>query len=118
MEYNISRKSQLDARELLLLDSEVKNYGKNMFVAYILWYFLGLFGGHRFYTGRTGSAIFQLILTITVIGLAVNWIWWIVDAFLVHKWVKEYNYQIENRILDQILYDRGYNPYSTNYGYS
>ena len=49
MDYALHRKSQLDTRELLLLESEVKNQGKNMFVAYILWYFLGIVGGHRFH---------------------------------------------------------------------
>lgn len=103
MSYNIMRKSQLDTRELLLLDSEVKIQSKNMVVAYILWYFLGVVGGHRFYMGKTGTAIVQLILSITVIGLIVTSIWWIVDAFLVHTWVKEHNESIESRMIDQIL---------------
>lgn len=107
MDYAMSRKSQLDTRELMLLESEVKNQGKNMVVAYILWYFLGLFGGHRFYMGRTGTAVTQLILSITVIGLIATCIWWIVDAFLVHTWVKQYNAEIENRIIDRIFLDRG-----------
>lgn len=107
MNYALSKKSQLDSRELLLLDSEVKNRGKNMFVAYILWYFLGLFGGHRFYMGKTGTAVTQLILSITVIGMIVTGIWWIVDAFLTHSWVKEHNANIENQVIDQIMYNRG-----------
>ncbi|WP_059050084.1 TM2 domain-containing protein [Paenibacillus senegalimassiliensis] len=110
MDYALSRKTQLDTRELLLLDSEVKNYGKNMVVAYILWYFLGMFGGHRFYMGRTGSAVAQLILSITVIGMIVTSIWWIVDAFLVHAWVKDHNAQLENRVIDRIFADRGRSP--------
>lgn len=110
MDYGISRKSQLDTRELLLLEAEVKNRGKNMFVAYILWYFLGIFGGHRFYMGRNGSAIAQLILSITVIGMIATAIWWIVDAFLLHTWVKEHNAMVENRVIDQIFMDRGRSP--------
>ena len=104
------RKSQLDARELMLLDSEVKSQGKNMVVAYVLWYFLGFLGGHRFYMGKTGSAVAQLILSITVIGLIATFIWWIIDAFVLHTWVKEHNYSIENRIIDQIGQNRGFVP--------
>ncbi|MCL6456860.1 MAG: TM2 domain-containing protein [Gorillibacterium sp.] len=104
------RKSQLDARELMLLDSEVKNQGKNMVVAYVLWYFLGVVGGHRFYMGKTGSAVVQLILSITVVGLIVTLIWWIVDAFQLHNWVKEHNYTIENRIIDQLTNNRDFVP--------
>jgi len=103
VDLNVMRKSQLDARELLLLESEVKNQGKNMVVAYILWYFLGIFGGHRFYMGKTGTAITQLILSITVIGMIATGIWWVVDAFLLHTWVKDRNRQIENEVMDSIL---------------
>lgn len=103
MDLNVMRKSQLDARELLLLESEVKNQGKNMVVAYILWYFLGVFGAHRFYMGKTGSAIAMLVLTITVIGMIATGIWWVVDAFLVHTWVKDHNRTVENKVLDSIL---------------
>ncbi|MNH97179.1 TM2 domain protein [compost metagenome] len=107
MDYTMSRKIQLDSRELLLLDSEVKNQGKNMVIAYVLWYFLGIFGGHRFYMGKTGSAVAQLILSLTMIGMIVTGIWWIVDAFLTHSWVKEHNQVLENRIIDQIVHNRG-----------
>lgn len=114
MDYNITRKLQMDARELLLLDSEVKNQGKNIIVAYILWYFLGIFGAHRFYMRKTGSAIAQLILSITVIGLIVSSIWWIVDAFILHTWVKEHNRSLENHLIDQILNQRRFVPQATN----
>jgi TM2 domain-containing membrane protein YozV len=110
MNYNIARKSQMDARELLLLESEVKSQGKNMVVAYVLWYFLGLFGGHRFYMNRKGSAIAQLILSITGIGMIVTFVWWVVDAFLLHQWVKDRNQDVENRIIEQIVASRSHTP--------
>lgn len=110
MDYAMSRKAQLDTRELLLLESEVKSQGKNMVVAYVLWYFLGMFGAHRFYMGRTGSAVAQLVLSVTIIGTIVTGIWWFVDAFLVHTWVKEHNAEVENRLIDRIFMDRGRSP--------
>ncbi|WP_188890572.1 TM2 domain-containing protein [Paenibacillus radicis (ex Gao et al. 2016)] len=102
MNFNVAQKSQLDARELLLLDQEVKNRGKNMVIAYVLWYFLGIFGGHRFYTGRTGSAIALLILSLTGLGLFITFIWWVVDAFLLHQWIKDHNQAIEAQVLNEI----------------
>ncbi|NMM54019.1 TM2 domain-containing protein [Paenibacillus aquistagni] len=110
MNYNIGLKSQLDTRELLLLDQEVKDRGKNMVIAYVLWYFLGLFGGHRFYMGRTGSAVAQLILSITVIGMIVTFIWWVVDAFTLHNMVKERNYEVENQVIHSIMMSRPPGP--------
>ncbi|MBW7476527.1 TM2 domain-containing protein [Paenibacillus oenotherae] len=100
---NIALKSQLDARELLILDQEVRNQGKNMMVAYVLWFFLGIFGGHRFYMKKTGSAVAQLVLTLTVVGYLVTCIWVIVDAFLLHTMVKEENKEVEDRILHALL---------------
>lgn len=108
--YNISKKSQMDARELMLLDSELKRQGKNMVVAYILWYFLGIFGGHRFYMGKTGSAVAQLILSLTVIGMIVTTVWWIVDAFLLHTWVRDHNAVVEDRLIDEISMQGSYPP--------
>ncbi|TJY39894.1 TM2 domain-containing protein [Cohnella pontilimi] len=93
----------MDARQLMLLESEVKSQGKNMFLAYVLWYFLGLLGGHRFYMQKKGSAVAMLILSITVIGLIVTGIWIIVDAFLLHTWVKDHNRQLEYKLVHEIL---------------
>lgn len=103
-------KSQLNTKELLILESEVKNQGKSMLVAYVLWYFLGMLGGHRFYIGKTGSAIAQLVLTITVVGMVVTGVWWIVDAFLLHSYVRDKNQEVETEILSQILAQRNQQP--------
>lgn len=35
---------------------------KSKLVAYLMWFFLGAFGAHRFYTRRTTSALIQLAL--------------------------------------------------------
>lgn len=100
----IALKSRLDTRELLLLESEVKNQGKNMIVAYVLWYFLGVFGAHRFYMKKTGSAIAMLILSITLVGMIVTGIWVIVDVFLVHAWVRDHNRALEYRLINELLH--------------
>ncbi len=53
---------------------------RNRFVAALLAFFLGLLGAHRFYTGRTGSGIVMLVLTITVVGMLVSAPWSLIDA--------------------------------------
>ena len=45
-------------------------------VALILWFFLGMFGVHRFYVGKIGSGILYLC-TVGLFGLG-----WFVDLFL------------------------------------
>ncbi|WP_156291498.1 TM2 domain-containing protein [Oceanobacillus salinisoli] len=66
---------------------------KSIALAYVLWFFLGQIGIHRFYTGRVGTGIIQLLLGISgwatswiLIGylpLTVLWIWLFIDIFLI-----------------------------------
>ena len=79
-----------DTRVLMLFDANKKI----AVAAYILWLFLGWFGGHNFYLGRTGVAIAQLILTLTVIGWIITIIWVFVDGFLIPSWVRRENNQL------------------------
>lgn len=75
---------------------------KTVIVAYLLWFFLGLLGGHNFYLKRTWIAIAQLILSIagliTVVSLIISAIWVLVDAFLIPGWVRVQN----NRLVAQL----------------
>lgn len=64
---------------------------KSVGIAYLLWLFLGLFGVHRFYTGRTKSAIAMLILTLTGAGVIVSLPWWVIDVFRVPGHVNRHN---------------------------
>lgn len=89
-----------DQRAMMMYDASKKS----AVVAYLLWFFVGMFGAHRFYLGRTGSAALMLIgtilsalLTVVVIGLigiAIIGIWVLVDAFLIPGMVEEHNKQL------------------------
>jgi TM2 domain-containing membrane protein YozV len=76
-----------DARVLMLYEANKKT----ALVAYILWFFLGLFGAHNFYLGRTGVAVAQLILSLTIVGMVITIVWALVDAFLIPGWVRRQN---------------------------
>jgi TM2 domain-containing membrane protein YozV len=76
-----------DTRALMLYEANKKT----ALVAYILWFFLGLVGGHNFYLKRTGVAVTQLILTLTLVGMVVTIVWAFVDAFLIPGWVRNQN---------------------------
>ncbi|CAN7311636.1 TM2 domain-containing protein [Mesorhizobium caraganae] len=84
----------LSTQEQILIEQRVTNEAKSAGVAYLLWFFLGGLGAHRFYFDRTGSAIGQLLLFIFgwmllvaggvgAILLVALGIWVLVDAVLI-----------------------------------
>ncbi len=93
-----------DAQALMAFEAGKKSVG----LAYVLWFFLGGFGAHRFYMGRSGSAVAILLLNIfgwctLFIGLgfvllfAVG-VWLLVDAFLIPGWVRISNAMLMARL--------------------
>lgn len=76
-----------DTRALMLFEANKKT----ALVAYLLWFFVGILGGHNFYLKRTGVAVTQLILSITVVGLVITVFWVLVDAFLIPGWIRNQN---------------------------
>jgi len=69
---------------------------KSSGVAYLLWFFLGGIGAHRFYLGRTGSGLLYLILFVLTIltggimGIVMG-IWLLTDLFLIPGMVATHN---------------------------
>ena len=84
-----------DARAMMMFEANKKD----ACIAYILWFFLGYFGAHNFYLKRTGAAVAQLLLTLTIVGLLITFFWHLVDAILIPGWVRREN----NRLLAWML---------------
>jgi TM2 domain-containing membrane protein YozV len=76
-----------DARAMMMFEVNKKE----VCVAYVLWLFLGYFGAHNFYLKRTGIAVLQLLLTLTIVGMAITVFWHLADAFLIPGWVRREN---------------------------
>lgn len=74
---------------------------KDALIAYLLWFFFGMFGAHRFYSSRVGSGVAMLVISLVSIPLCLIligyltyfavFIWWIVDAFLIPSWIQQHN---------------------------
>lgn len=58
---------------------------KDVGVAYLMWFFLGIFGGHRFYLGQTGLGILYLF-TLGLCGVGT-----LVDLFILAGAVRKVN---------------------------
>jgi TM2 domain-containing membrane protein YozV len=56
---------------------------KSRAATFLLCFFLGGFGAHRFYVGRPVSAVIQLFLTCSMIGLVVSAPWVLVDLVFI-----------------------------------
>ena len=93
-----------DTQALLAFESNKKSAG----VAYLLWFFTGGVGGHRFYLGRTGSAVCQavlgilgfltLILFVGFFLLGALGIWLLIDLFTLGGMVDEHNRKLVDRL--------------------
>ncbi len=44
---------------------------KSLLVAYLLWFFLGYVGAHRFYLGKLISGLVMLVLSAVVLALTI-----------------------------------------------
>lgn len=82
---------------------KLKQKQKSTLVAFVLWWFVGIFGGHRFYMKKPHAVTMLIlgvlgILTMTfLVGfvfLIIVWIMMIVDAFKIPTWVTDYNIEI------------------------
>lgn len=112
-------KSELSNQELMLVNSEVEKNSKNAVVAYLLWWFTGFMGGHRYYFGKTGSAIamtliFWLLIWALGLGALITGIWALVDVFQIHNWINDDKHSQENSAIQQIMLRRQLRNNSNN----
>lgn len=103
----------VSTEQQILIEQRVTNEAKSIGASYLLWFFVGYLGGHRFYLGRKGSAIAMMLLSIfgvilSVVGigfilLIVVGVWALVDAFLIPGMVAEQKNKVRNDLLQQAM---------------
>jgi len=93
---SILQKQGLTSEELQMLSIEMSNKRKSSGATWLLWLFTGVLGGHRFYLGKTGSAVLMLI---TLGGFGF---WTFIDLFLINGMIRNTNEKIENELLSEI----------------
>lgn len=89
-------------------------------VAYVLWFFFGVFGAHRFYTGHKKSAVVWACTG----GLFI--VGWLVDFFMVAQMVESHNKRVFHQGMveagNSLLFESEYtavpaaNPYAAPFG--
>lgn len=86
----------LDAQELLVLRQEVERRKKSAAATWILWLFLGVIGGHRFYLENFGRGI-AMFLTLGGLG-----IWYLIDAFFIPRALRRNEENVQQEVLLEI----------------
>ncbi len=80
---------------------------KSAFIAYVLWFFLGYFGAHRFYLkasyamGMLVICLLSILLSVVAIGyigFLVLGVWWLIDAFLIPGMLERANIALVRQI--------------------
>jgi len=107
----------LTTQQQILIEQRVTNEAKSIAVAYVLWFFTGSLGGHRYYLGRTGSAVAMTILFVLglltiafgvgAVFLAAVGVWALVDAFLIPGMVQELRTKLRDELTRSFLFAAG-----------
>jgi TM2 domain-containing membrane protein YozV len=102
----------LTTQDQILIEQRVANEAKSVGLAYILWFFFGLIGGHRLYLGyktsgmaMLGLLVLALVTAAIVVGGAIFaglCVWALVDAFLIPGMVQEQKNEIRRRLATDI----------------
>ena len=96
---------QLTPAELSYVEQRVANDSPVTGMAYFLWLFGFFVSAHRFYLGRPGTALLQIMSYFVAIGF----IWLFIDLFLIPGMVRDKKNAVRGEVLSQLAgpdYDR------------
>ncbi|MEC5422016.1 TM2 domain-containing protein [Virgibacillus sp. C22-A2] len=93
---NLILKRDLSAEQLSMVDAEVERQGKNKLILYVLWWFTGVIGGHRYYLGDIGYAIG---MTLTLGGFGI---WALIDVFIIGKRLETKTTLLEREVIEKV----------------
>ena len=88
------------------IDNRLSNQGKNGLIAWLLWFFVGGVGAHRFYLGRSGSGIVMALVSLFIspfLFFLPTFIWIILDALMMNTMVKEENMKVQKEAEHEVL---------------
>lgn len=105
----------LPTDQQMLIEQRVANEAKSTGLAYVLWFFLGGLGMHRFYLGRPLSGIILLLMVPAGIFMMlaqnrfgaflviVGVLWLIVDAFLIPGMVNRSRQKVRRDLINRAM---------------
>ena len=125
---SIEAQKHLTDRELIIFNSELDRKRKSTVIAYVLYFFLGAIGGHKFYMGKPLMGFFYILAclgslvfagtasatssgaedastTLAVSSLFVLWfsIMILLDLFTIPRQIKKQEERTRNDLLTRLL---------------
>ncbi|MFM2064614.1 MAG: hypothetical protein RLZZ507_4285 [Cyanobacteriota bacterium] len=129
---SIQAQKNLTDRELIIFNSELDRKRKSTTIAYILYFFLGSIGGHKFYIGKPIMGLLYIILlfsgcflelggvasaydtsitsedasivlAVGLLPLGLLGIMMLLDLFTIPRQIKKHEERVSNDILVQLL---------------
>ena len=91
----------LNERELLIYRDRIEQRKKAPLITWLLWFFMGGVGGHRYYLGNVGRGI---AMTLTLGGLGI---WALIDGFFIPGALRKDAAEAEAVVLEEIALMRG-----------
>ena len=102
---------QSNFNELNYIEQRVNSSAPNIFVAYLIWFFLGYLGIHRMFLGQPKGVIMLIVCALSfvlsivmvgVLGFFILFIWWVYDAIQIPKWIEAKKEQLRSEIRSQM----------------
>ncbi|WP_135553379.1 TM2 domain-containing protein [Paenibacillus cymbidii] len=93
---NLLLKSSLTPQQVAIVQGEVEKNRKSKGALYLLWFFTGGIGGHRYYLGDVGRGI---AMTLTLGGLGI---WALIDVFFIGGRLREKTEKMELSIINRV----------------
>lgn len=93
---NLILKRDLTAEQLSMVEGEVERKKKSKGALYLLWFFTGGIGGHRYYLGDVGRGV---AMTLTLGGLGL---WAFIDVFFIGSRLEDKTAMLERDAIEKV----------------
>ncbi len=94
---------EITEEDMIAITRRTDEESKAPFQAYVLWFFLGWLGAHRFYVGHSKSGLAMLLLSISLVGFPISFFWWLFDSVRLGGLLQEDRDLVRDRIAREIL---------------
>lgn len=89
----------LDSAERLIVETRVASEAPSPAVAFALWFLLGILSAHRFYLGRPGTAVLQILSNFVLLGF----VWRLVDGVQIDRMIQQRRDALRLRLTQEAL---------------